>query len=83
MTINELELDKEYTWHNIVEAYPDMYAFISEPKLDPFGNPISGILVAICDYAHREETAARIIRDQNIECIVRRTTPNKHQWVVI
>lgn len=83
MTAEKLELNKEYAWQDIIEAYPDMYAFISEPKFDSFGNITSGILVAVCDFAHREETASRIIIDQKINCIVRRTTPNKYSWCSI
>lgn len=36
MTAAELELNKEYARQDIVEAYPDMYAFISEPKFDSY-----------------------------------------------
>lgn len=65
-----------YTWNEIVEAYPNMYAFLAEPEFDEHGKLASGILVDVCDYEHREEVLRCILLDKKIECAVFRTTPS-------
>ena len=72
----KLEFNRRYTWNDIIETYPDMYAFLAEPEFDEQDRLASGILIDVCDYEHREEVSQRILFDEKIKCAVFRTTPN-------
>lgn len=52
-----LEFGKRYTWKEIAEAYPDMYAIYStvDREKDPVHGVISCVLLDICTYEERDE----------------------------
>lgn len=56
-----LEFGKRYTWDEIAEAYPDMYAIYStvDQEKDPVHGVISCVLLDICTYEERDEAFKR------------------------
>ncbi len=75
MNTKTLELNKRYPWKEIVEVYPDMWAFLIKPEFSSSGDLISGILIAICKYESRETTAASLFT-KGIDYTMMRTTSN-------
>ncbi len=75
-TVKELELNKRYSWDEIVDAYPDTWVFLVDPEYDDRGAILYGILVAKCLYKDREATVVSLIK-QNIDYIMLRTTFNE------
>ncbi len=71
--VKELELNKRYTWEDIIEAYPDMWVYMSEPVYNEDRDLISGILLAVCDFKNREDICANLYA-QGKKFISRRTT---------
>ncbi len=45
-----LELNKRYTWRELMEACPHMYVFLADEIDDESGWIESAVLLAVCDY---------------------------------
>ena len=73
MQTKKLELNKRYTWEQIVEAYPDLWVFLTEPDFEDDYNVRSAVLIAVSTFEEREATHVRL-RKENIKFICRRTT---------
>ncbi len=78
----QLRLNKHYSWQDIVRTYPDTFVFLTNTVFDR-GRLISGTLVAVSDFKHREETANRLYHTIGNNFTVMRTTPNNHLWEVL
>lgn len=68
-----LELNKRYTWEQIVEAYPELWVFLTESDFKDGYNVKSGVLVAVSTFEKREATHVRL-HNENIKFVCRRTT---------
>ncbi len=46
--IKPLEINKRYTWRELMEAYPHMYVFLADEIDDESGWIESALLLAVC-----------------------------------
>lgn len=62
-----LELGKRYAWDEIIEAYPNKYAFIRDVERGPHQEILSAVLLDVCDFEGIDAIAARLRKD-GIRC---------------
>lgn len=74
-----LEFGKRYTWKEIAEAYPDMYAIYSivDQEKNQVGDVISCVLLDICTYEERDEAFKRAWDRYGHTIAMERTTARK------
>lgn len=62
-----LEFGKRYTWDEIINAYPNKYAFIREIERGPYQRIQSAVLLDVADF---EEicSKAKKFREAGIQC---------------
>lgn len=74
-----LEFNKRYTWKEIAEAYPDMYAIYSTTDLErnQIGDIISCVLLDICSYEERNEIYEKAPIRYGNNIWLRRTTSRR------
>lgn len=68
-----LESDKIYNWNDIVNSYPNMWAFITDIEEDDDGMIQSCRLLAICSYEKKENYVVQFM-EQGIDFDCVRTT---------
>lgn len=68
-----LEFGKQYTWKEIADVYPDMYAIFKDDVFDPVEGVISCVLLGICPYEERDRALADAVKQYG-KVGIRRTT---------